>query len=678
MRICLQVQLVIIAAPLLTVLSATGSASGDVVAPVVFTNIVSAALPSVVDVRTFGVCVGELAGGDDLADIYVGQHLMPPALLLNNGSLVFALRTREAALALREDFHGCAWGDYDEDGDLDLYQTVGAVGGTRLKSNFLYRNDGSILTDVAKASGVSDPPGRGRSAAWLDYDNDGLLDLFVGNAARADGPDALFRNLGNNAFSNTAVQAGVATTTSTESITLTDFDRDGNVDVFIAGGGLYLYHNRGDGTFADMTEPSGLAAAHIRNSTDAAWGDFDGDGDADLFVVSSDSLGDDVVADSELIAFETRIVTDSSGDRRDGLHFATAGATAMFDLFVHTLPAVPDRVFIGRDGAHPEAVPFTLGAPGGPNLFGPPKDVPKLLDHAILVWRESGDLWSIEMRGHTLGSGLAKRFRGTITSDGPFTLVDPYDFEFPKRTARNYLFENRGDGTFRDVTAAAGLAHAGTGRSVLSADFDNDGDLDLYVVRSGIAQDAPDSFYDNGGDGTFVEIGAAVGLGVSHRGNGESAAYGDFDDDGFLDIITTHGFDLNRGPYALWHNEGNGNNWVRFRLVGTASNSSGIGARVTVGTASGEQVREQNGGFHRYSQNSMFVHFGLGTETAVEWARIEWPSGLLQMIAVPVVNRTIEVIEPVTGTGGLRAATAPPARLYRAPSEDTPLPPDSP
>ena len=116
--------------------------------------------------------------------------------------------TEEAGLALDQDFHGCAWGDYDEDGDLDLYQTVGAEGGMGLKSNFLYRNDGPTFTDVAEAAGVTDPPGRGRSAAWLDYDNDGNLDLFVGNAARADGPNALFRNLGNGVFANTAVPGG--------------------------------------------------------------------------------------------------------------------------------------------------------------------------------------------------------------------------------------------------------------------------------------------------------------------------------------------------------------------------------------------------------------------------------------------------------------------------------------
>jgi hypothetical protein len=630
------------------VLSAAASATGHAEAHVVFTDVASTALPMMLDVRTFGVCVASLAGGSNLEDIYVGNHFKPPALLLNQGSLVFA-RT-EAGLAMDQDFHGCAWGDYDEDGDLDLYQTRGARDGMILKSNFLYRNDGIRFTDVAEAAGVTDPPGRARSAAWLDYDNDGNLDLFVGNAARADGPNALFRNLGNGVFANTAVEAGVATTKTTDAVTLTDFDRDGNVDVFLAGvtDGLFLFRNQGDGTFADITEASGLAAADIRNSTDSAWGDYDGDGDPDLFVVSSDSADDDLAASPALIAFETRIIFTGIGDPGDGVKFATTGTTATFDLFVYADPVAPDRVFIGANGAHPKTVPFTLA--DGSELLGRPQ-IPTALDHAILIWQEPGGLWSIEMLGDGVSRELGKRFWGTITSDGSFTSFDSFDFEPAKQTGRNYLFQNQNDGTFVDVTAAAGLEQADPGRAVLSADFDNDGDLDLYVVRSGVVLDAPDSFYDNAGDGTFVEIGAAVGLGKTHAGNGDSAAYGDFDEDGFLDIVATHGFDMQRGPYALWHNGGNGNNWVRFRLVGTASNSSGIGARVTLKTASGEQVREQNGGFHRSSQNSMAVHFGLGQETLVEWARIEWPSGLLQTIAVPLVNRTIEVIEPATQAG---------------------------
>jgi hypothetical protein len=641
MRTCGPVKLVLVATPLLIVLSVPETTSGDREPLVVFTDIARNAFPGLTDVRTFGVCVGELRSGDQLDDIYVGNHLIPPALLLNNGNLSFD-PWPGAGLAQNQDFHGCGWADYDKDGDLDLYQAVGADAGQGFKSNFLYRNDGASLTDVAEEAGVSDPPGRGRSAAWLDYDNDGHLDLFVANAAREDGPDALFRNLGDGTFSNTAAEAGVADTTTTDSATLSDFDRDGDVDLFTAGGRVFLYENVGDGTFADVTAPSGLLAAGIHDATDSAWGDFDADGDPDLFVVSADSFGDDVVSDPQVIAFDMRIENDL--DPKDGLTFTTTGNTATFDLFLRVNQESPGNIFIGRNGAHPESVPFTLGLPGGPGLVGRPR-VPTWVDHAVLIWRDAG-VWSIEFQGRAAEDGLARRFWGTITSNGSFTQVEPYDFEWPQRTGRNYLFANQGDGTFLDVTDPTGIAYPDPGRSVLSADFDNDGDLDIYVVRSGVALDAADSFYDNAGDGTFVEMGAAVGLGTPHAGNGDSAAYGDFDADGFLDIVTTHGHDLNKGRYALWHNGRNGNNWVRLRLVGTASNASGIGARVTVHTANGEQVREQNGGFHRYSQSDMFVHFGLGAETAVEWARIDWPSGLSQTISVPEVNSTIEVVEP--------------------------------
>jgi ASPIC/UnbV protein/VCBS repeat protein len=665
-RIRVQAPSVIAVAPLLALLSATGSASDHAPeAPVVFTDIALTAFPGLEDVRTFGVCVGAFRSDDQLDDVYVGDHLVPPALLLNTGNLSFR-PWAQAGLSQNSDFHGCAWADYDKDGDLDLYQTQGADKGLGFKSNFLYRNDGATLTDVAEQAGVSDPSGRGRSVAWLDYDNDGQLDIYLANSARPDGPDVLFRNNGDGTFTNTAAQAGVADTTHTESATLTDFDGDGDVDFFTTGSRVSLYQNRGDGTFADVTAPSGLLAAGIQNSADSAWGDFDADGDPDLFVVSTDSLGDDVVlGPPNLIAFETRI--DNNRDPKDGLNFTATSLNATFDIFLRTNHASPDHIFIGQQGAHPKSVPFTLGLPGTPSLSGRPQTVPSTLDNAILIWRDAG-VWSMETLGHTQESGLARVFWGTITTiHGSFSSVEPYDFEWPDRTGRNYLFENRGDGTFEDVTDAAGVAYAGPGRSILSADFDNDGDLDLYVVRSGVALDAPDSFYENAGDGTFVEIGAAVGLGTPHPGNGDSAAYGDFDADGFLDILTTHGNDLNSGPYALWHNEGNGNNWVRFRLVGTASNASGIGARVTVHTAGGEQVREQNGGFHRYSQSDMFVHFGLGAETAVEWARIDWPSGQSQTIDAPQVNATIEVVEPAPPLPAPRPRRAADPRRLDAP-----------
>jgi hypothetical protein len=173
---------------------------------------------------------------------------------------------------------------------------------------------------------------------------------------------------------------------------------------------------------------------------------------------------------------------------------------------------------------------------------------------------------------------------------------------------------------------------------VVSGDFDNDMHEDLFLACTGGAHNMANRLFRNNGNGTFTEIanagGAAglVGAAVAeHAGTSESVVVADYDLDGFLDLFVTNGNNMRPislgGPKQLFHNLGNGNSWVEFDLVGTTSNRDGIGSKVYVTAGGVTQYREQNGGYHKWSQNFMRVHVGLGTNTVVDTTTVVWPDG---------------------------------------------------
>ncbi|MBI5234057.1 MAG: CRTAC1 family protein [Deltaproteobacteria bacterium] len=601
---------------------------------VTFTDIASTALPKVMDLRTFGVCVTDY-DKDGLEDIYIINHLTTPALLRNKGNSTFSFETLKSGIAVDRDFHGCSWADYDEDADPDLYQTVGAVGGTGTKSNYLYRNSNGVFTDIAASTNVSDPEGRGRSAGWFDFDNDGDLDIFVVNSLRTDAPNTLFRNNGNSTFTEIARSAGVADSVSGEGLSFSDYNNDGFMDIFVTSSQrVFLYRNNAGSGFSDVTQGAGLTI--IKNARDSAWADFDNDGDMDLFITSAKGLGDAVYADSGLIAFETR---EKKG--ADTLSFTSDGQNTAFDLYLREDRADKQRIFIGRKGAHPRTVPFTLGVSSSIDPLGKPENVRVFYPNVYLVWQDESGVWYVSNEARNADANLPYIFRGFITSDGNFLSHATIGYEPKPETARNYLFKNTG-GIFTDITGQAGLSDTRSGQSALWADFDNDSDLDLYIVKSGDVLNEPNSLYLNNGNGTFTE--SQAGAEAFTAGNGESASLIDMNNDGFMDIVVTNGLDLSAGPYVFLRNNGNSNKWVKIRLIGRSSNRDAVGARVVLKTATKTLVREQNSGAHLRSQNSQVIHFGLGSETIVSLT-IYWPSGARQTLYNLDVNRLHEVTE---------------------------------
>ena len=203
------------------------------------------------------------------------------------------------------------------------------------------------------------------------------------------------------------------------------------------------------------------------------------------------------------------------------------------------------------------------------------------------------------------------------------------------------LYRNNGNGTFTDVTTQSGAVNRTNALGATWADYDNDGFLDLYVVTNSAAK--PNRLFHNNGDGTFTDVASTVGVEAKKGGKGTDASFIDYNNDGFLDLFVCNAGRI--GPYLLFRNNGNGNNWLQVVLRGQQSNRDGIGAKLTL-TAGGEtQFREYTGQQHYMAQNHTPVHFGLGRATSVNTLTIQWPSGTVDTLHSVPANSTIRVVE---------------------------------
>lgn len=452
---------------------------------------------------------------DGYQDIVIQAHYNAPAFYRNNGDGTFSDILDKTNIPLRSskgtniDRHGFAWGDYNNDGVLDLYITQGACKGTCAgeKRDELFANDGTgSFLDITDTTGATNSLGRGRSAYWVDYNNDGFLDLFVLNL---QSPSVLYHNNGDGTFADVTGQAGLQHVGGWNN-SWADYDGDGYMDLLVSGSKIMLFKNNGDGTFTDVTTISGLKG----NTTGRgiAWGDYNNDGYIDIFVTREN------------------------------------------------------------------------------------KDRP------------------------------------------------------------NMLFKNNGDGTFTDVTKEANVARKGSHKTAIWGDYNNDGWLDLYIVDIGniSGQIQPNLLYHNNGDGTFTNVAKQVGVAADNiSGIHGTAAWGDLNNDGFLDLILKNGdgirSTLAKGPVIIYKNHGNDNHWLEIKLVGQASNRLAIGASVIIETNDRMQYRQLNGGGggELFSQGYAPLHFGLGSSTTIDSITIKWPSGLIQQIVNVPADQLITIYEPI-------------------------------
>ena len=585
---------------------------------------------------TFGTAWADY-NGDDLPDLWAHNHYQDNSILYRNQGSTFANVTSEVFSnpgSLLDDNHGTAWTDFDNDGDPDLTQLVsGESAGTALapdsEPNLVFVNENGVLIDRAEALGLGYDSATSQSPLWVDYDNDGLLDLVHISGGRADGlfPTTVFRQRSNGTFEDVGASVAPQLRSSAQRLgNLADINGDGNLDLLVEGTRFIL--DLTTEPFTNITNSVGGGNSAI----DAITADFNGDLLSDVYLTRKNREAELGQTNPNNLRgfFETN-------NSEEGAIFTTSGEIEFTTTY---LPA--NKIYIGGSGFNPIGDSFTLSA-DDPNVQGL---APRSEPGAYIGYDSNSQTWTAVNFSPNRG-----RFALDVNSNNPITGVDAIGFNGNPSPPGDALLINSNQGLV-DRSIASGIRDIKiSGNSVTAGDFDNDMDVDLYVVATGSVLNKENVFLDNQGDGTFVSVPNAGGAAGSSLGLGDSVTMADYDLDGFLDLFVTNGYVegtplfSEEGPYELFRNQGNSNNWLQIDLEGVESNRDGIGAQIFVTTGGKTQLREQSGGFHKWSQNDQRIHFGLAENTEVDLLEIRWPSGTVQQIENIAANQLIEVTE---------------------------------
>ncbi len=493
----------------------------------------------------------------------------------------------------------------------------------------------------------------GGGAAFLDFDRDGWLDLYLVNSGpHAHSPgkskvvNALYRNNGDGTFRNVTQRAGVEGQAYGMGVAVGDYDNDGWPDIYVTNFGPdILYRNRGDGTFEDMTAKAGLQSN--RWSTSAAFFDLENDGDLDLFVC--------VYLDWD---FDKNVYCgDRREDRRSYCHpdyFQPISSLLFENRGNGTFVEVSKSSGVHLPGKALGVVTGDVNDDGLSDLYVANDAVANHLFLSLGKGKfEESALISEVAYGITARpeSGMGTDL-GDFNGDGRVDLVvTNIDYEM------NNVYANQGDGFFDDVTISAQLGEVAlpySGFGVRWLDYDNDGDLDLVVLnghvvdnihyyKSGIEYAEPPLLLENQG-GKFKDVGSAAGPIWQRKLVGRALAVGDYDNDGDPDLL----FVNNNQPPVLLRNEGGSSrDWLGVHLVGSASNRDAVGARVTVKTDTRSLVRERHGGGSYQAAHDPRLVFGFESGEKIEKIWIRWPSGRKQELGPLDLRRYHTLQEPL-------------------------------
>lgn len=474
-----------------------------------------------------------------------------------------------------------------------------------------------------------------------DYDGDGDVDVFI---VRGDiGPNLLYRNLGNLTFEEVAAAAGLANTKSASENyrhagpMFADMDGDGDLDLFLGGlegDPCLIFRNEGAGVFLDVTAGSGLDAMRSEQSVGAAFGDYDLDGDLDLFISHWGTERDySEPGDTEHL---WRNDSDASGIR-----FTSVSVEAGISPSILTLP---DPLISLRFWDHTFTPSFArIDDDLYPDILsvGDYNHTHYFVNNRDGTFRNATDV-EVLTDDNGMGSAL-----GDYDHDGDLDwFVSSILMKGSLRRAiGNRLYRNDG-GVFTDATDEAGVADGGWGWASCFLDIENDGDLDIYhtngypfVDRYANEFEADKSrVFVSDGSGQFEENAAELGLDDSGEGRGVVCA--DFDGDGDIDIL-----ELTFSGANLWRNDASGGSFLSVRLEGRAPNTEAAGSRIMLSAGGVTQLREISIASNFVSQNPTDQIFGLGHDT-VDELRVQWPDGSETVITDVEANQRLVVRQP--------------------------------
>lgn len=607
---------------------------------------------------SYGVAWGDY-DNDGNIDLWINNHGNKATLYRNQGDETFIDVTLDVfGNQPLGDFHGAAWADFDNDGDADLIQLIGAdVGNGSLTdtaiANQFYVNDDGVLADRSLEFGLGYIGSRGRNPLWFDYNNDGLLDLLQGAGERPDGevPATIFVQKDN--FADIRPELNFDFGSNRFGI-LSDLVGDNTPELILSNPftGISVYDSS---TIADISNE--VLDKEVK-AKDFISEDFNGDLLPDLYLTKNG------LSDSAFVTPNSRIINFNfnAEANQKGISFKTTGKITL-DLWAFGFSVDEinlEDIFIGASGLSPQDLQPTLETdqdstiteltltldPEDTRLSGLAAFNPGQDEGLYLGYDSASAEWQI-----SLSTADKDLVAGIIESETAIVETEPIGFRNDLTPNQDQLLINNGSQLI-DQTANSGLNTVqNAGINTVAGDFDNDMDIDLYVVNANAAGNEPNILYDNQGDGTFIMIenlGDAVG---SKFGIGDSVTTNDYNNDGFLDLFVTNGefphLLVENTPYELLKNEGNDNHWLQIDLEGVNSNRDGIGAKVYVTAGNVTQLRQQSGGMHDQVQNDSRLHFGLADNIQADEIRIEWASGTVQTLENIASDQILTISESV-------------------------------
>jgi enediyne biosynthesis protein E4 len=504
----------------------------------------------------------------------------------------------------------------------------------------------------------------GCGVAFYDYDNDGWLDIFLVNGSRLEGfptgsepTSHLFRNNRDGTFTDVTLKAGVGHSGWGQGCCVGDYDNDGWDDLFVTYFGKnVLYHNNGDGTFTDVSQKAGVAGNGKRWNTGCAFVDYDRDGHLDLFVANyiDMDLATAPLPESGPCLYKSVMVACGPPGLQGGkniLYHNNGDGT-----FTDVSEASGILSANGTYGLGVLTADFDND--GWPDIYVANDSTAS----ALYQNKKNGKFADIAIEAGCALSPDGKPQAGMGVSAADYDMdgnLDIVKTNFAGDTPS--LYHNQGGSNFEDATFTAGLgAHTqflGWGCGFF--DMDNDGWPDILICNGHVYPEVEQLkteagyaqrklLYQNLHNGHFEDISFQVGPGISEPSASRGAAFGDFDNDGDIDVVVNT---VNDYPQLLRCDSKLNNNWIKVRTIGTKSNRSGIGSRLTCVTQPpGEskphrQIDEVRSGGGYFSQNDLRVHFGLGKAEKVDLLEIRWPSGQIDTLKEIKANQVIYVKE---------------------------------
>ena len=504
----------------------------------------------------------------------------------------------------------------------------------------------------------------GCGVAFYDYDNDGWLDIFLVNGTRLEGFPAgseptshLFRNNRDGTFTDVTTKAGVAHSGWGQGVCVGDYDNDGWDDLFVTYFGKnVLYHNNGDGTFTDVSQKAGVAGKGTRWNTGCAFVDYDRDGHLDLFVANyiDLDLATAPVPESGPCLYKSVMVACGPPGLQGGKNilYHNNGDGTFSDVSEAS-------GILSANGTYGLGIlTADFDNDGWPDIYVANDSTAS----ALYQNRKNGKFQDIAIEAGCALSPDGKPQAGMGVSAADYDLdgnLDIVKTNFAGDTPS--LYHNQGGANFEDATFIAGLgAHTqylGWGCGFF--DMDNDGWADILICNGHVYPEVEQLkteagyaqrklLYQNLHNGHFADVSFQAGPGISEPSPSRGAAFGDFDNDGDIDVVVNT---VNDYPQLLRCDSKLDHNWIKIRTIGTKSNRSGIGARLMCMThPPGEakphqQIDEVRSGGGYFSQNDLRVHFGLGKALKVDVLEIRWPSGQVDTLKEIKANQVIFVKE---------------------------------